>query len=132
MKYFFGALIVATLLTKTVAAEEGPSYADTLSWIQERTNYNFLETSHCNLKRSVGDISFDVGKLSSVIGIEDDGTSLVTVYCANGSGCIKADGENRKQKAIWYRSVTAPVFAKALSHLIVLCGGKKDKAELFK
>ncbi|MEQ1743563.1 MAG: hypothetical protein ABL869_13815 [Candidatus Nitrotoga sp.] len=143
MKYIVGHSIIIALITVLIptAAAEGPSYADTVAWIQARTPNSFIETSRCNFRaaaRYQAYRTFNAGSLSSSIGRHDSGEDLnITSNCAKGDECVALNFQSGKGRetllfsTLYLEYKPGYDLAKAFSHLTVLCGAKQDKDDLF-
>jgi hypothetical protein len=136
-----GIAVASALLMATPAIADGPSYADTVSFLQSKLRGPLLDLKNCmvSYKRPLLEdanygtdrrSTFHVGALQ--ITPKDVTNDSVTFTCVNGRGCVSFDDIQRPFVTFDGSSEDMARIVKAMDHLIELCQARPGKDELFK
>jgi len=112
------------------ATADEPTYEETKMFIAGLVRKEFVEREHCNFIYD-DNLRFSAKSLNSM----PKTTSWdVTFSCIDPKGCIDPRNSNKLGKTISFEvqeSKNVSKIAKAISHLIKLCGGTKVRPDLF-
>jgi hypothetical protein len=136
MKYLYKLILLASAMLAAPAFAAGPSYEDTVAYLQAKLSGNLVEKSRCQFELG-GDI-FNAGFLNSIPGmsgyVSDRKSYYAEFKCSDQKKCIKS---NKLSELVDYMIFFSPSvkdskqLSSAVGSLIVLCGGKKISDDLF-
>jgi len=112
------------------AATDEPSYEETKMFIAGLVRKEFVERDHCNFIYD-DNLRFSAKALNSM---PKTNNWEVTFSCIDPKGCIDPRNSNKLGKSISFgveESKNVSKVAKAISHLIKLCGGTVVRSDLF-
>jgi hypothetical protein len=133
-----GFLAGCVLSMATPAIADGPSYAETLSFLQNKFRGMFADRAHClmyykgiSLTDANGNTDrrdlFDPSTLQTTpANITND---TVTFTCLNGSSCVYFDNQPLSFVTFDVKSESMAQTVKAMGHLIELCQMRPDRGD---
>jgi len=123
-------LLFASSIELYAATAEEPTYEETKMFIAGLVRKEFVERDHCNFIYD-DNLRFSAKALNSM---PKTNNWEVTFSCIDPKGCIDPRNSNKLGKSISFgveESKNVNKVAKAISHLIKLCGGTKVRPDLF-